>query len=58
VHPNERREQVGWAEVAPGAGYFDQAHFIRDFRAFSGLTPASYLAQRGERLKHVPFREW
>lgn len=36
----------GWAELALDAGYCDQAHMIREFREFSGLTPGSYLARR------------
>jgi AraC-like DNA-binding protein len=31
-----------WAEVAAELGYFDQSHFIRDFGAAIGLTPAAY----------------
>jgi AraC-like DNA-binding protein len=48
---------VDWAQVALECGYYDQAHFIHDFRAFSGLNPTAYLTQRGEHLNHVPLRE-
>jgi len=37
---------VDWAGVACDCGYFDQAHFINDFVAFSGINPSSYLAHR------------
>lgn len=40
-----RREQLGsWAESAVHAGYFDQAHLIRDAQEIFGLTPAAVQA--------------
>jgi AraC-like DNA-binding protein len=37
---------VSWAGLAALAGYADQAHFIREFRALAGLTPAAYFRER------------
>lgn len=33
---------VSLTDAAYDAGYFDQAHFIKDFKAFTGLTPGVY----------------
>ncbi len=48
------RNSVEWAELALRCGYYDQAHFVHDFRSFSGLTPAAYLSHRTPHLNHVP----
>jgi len=37
---------VDWADVASSCGYFDQSHFIHDFREFTGLRPSDYLGLR------------
>ncbi|MCX6044754.1 MAG: helix-turn-helix domain-containing protein [Chloroflexi bacterium] len=31
--------------IAHGAGYYDQAHFIKDFKRFTGLAPGSFFAR-------------
>lgn len=33
-----------WAELAAGYGWYDQAHFIRDFKRHTGVTPSRYVA--------------
>lgn len=35
-------ERQDWAALALELGYFDQAHFIREFRALVGCPPAAY----------------
>jgi AraC-like DNA-binding protein len=32
-------ERIPWSELAAHCGYYDQSHLIRDFQAFSGMSP-------------------
>lgn len=47
-------EPVDWADLASSAGYFDQAHFGHEFRAFTGLTPTRYVDVRRRFLREHP----
>jgi AraC-like DNA-binding protein len=38
----EARERPDWARLAVDCGYYDQAHLINDFRAFTGRTPETF----------------
>jgi AraC-like DNA-binding protein len=37
-------ERGQWSDLALECGYYDQAHFINEFRELSGLTPSEYYA--------------
>lgn len=38
----EQGEVVDWPTLAIDLGYFDQAHFIKDFKQLIGVSPGSY----------------
>ncbi|SFS17910.1 AraC-type DNA-binding protein [Microbacterium sp. cf046] len=45
---------IDWGDVAIRAGYFDQAHFVREFREYTGLTPTRYVETRRRFLREHP----
>jgi AraC-like DNA-binding protein len=44
----QRADPPSWARLAVQAGYYDQAHLIRDARAIAGATPLQLLRLPGE----------
>ncbi|MBX2993162.1 MAG: AraC family transcriptional regulator [Bacteroidetes bacterium] len=52
----ERRRNIDWSQLALDTGYYDQAHFIHDFKRFSGFTPDEYMARKNGQLNYVPVR--
>jgi AraC-like DNA-binding protein len=40
-----RGERVDWSRLVHELGYYDQAHFIREFKEQIGCTPARYAAE-------------
>jgi AraC-like DNA-binding protein len=43
----QMRSSRNLTEIALTAGYYDQAHFCREFKDFAGLTPSAYRAHAG-----------
>lgn len=57
VHLLESGEEIkSWARFALDCGYYDQSHFINEFKRFSGLNPTAYPDARGEYINYLPLR--
>jgi len=50
----ETASDFDWAGFALQNGFYDQAHFINDFRNFSGFSPTEYLRLKTSALNYVP----
>src|SRR5690606_13996571 len=40
----DQTPSCSWQELAFTSGYYDQSHFIKEFKRFSGKTPGQYVA--------------
>jgi AraC-like DNA-binding protein len=49
---HERHPDYSWTSIAYASGYYDQAHFIRDFKEFAGVIPTFI----DEELARTPLR--
>lgn len=38
-----KEEKVDWTQIALSCGYFDQSHFIREFKRFCGINPSDFI---------------
>ena len=50
----EQRKAVSWTIISQDCGFYDQAHFINDFKSFSGFTPEEYVRSKNDVLNYVP----
>jgi AraC-like DNA-binding protein len=42
-----RHPEAEWADVVYRFGYYDHAHFARELRRFTGVSPTEFLRSRG-----------
>lgn len=47
-------DTIEWDMIAQECGFYDQAHFINDFKHFSGFTPEHYSKIRSNYQNYVP----
>ncbi len=41
------KKSVSWQHICAECFYYDQSHFIREFKAFSGYNPREFLTEQG-----------
>jgi len=50
----EANPAIQWSHIAAESGFYDQAHFINEFKSFSGFTPNEYMERKTPVLNYVP----
>lgn len=50
----KKRENSSLTEIAYDFGYYDQAHFIEDFKQFSGYSPGTYFSGNAKEVFYSP----
>lgn len=50
----QTRKEIRWADVACAGGYYDQAHLIKEFEAFCGISPMRYINDQAGHPIFIP----
>lgn len=58
LHNLDPMQPVEWTQIAHQACYYDQSHFNKDFRTFTGHTPTEYLQLRRQVYIENPEHAW
>ena len=54
VQAIDSADTIDWGTIAQDCGFYDQAHFINDFRHFSGFTPERYATVKSNYQNYIP----
>jgi AraC-like DNA-binding protein len=54
INEIEQRKNINWSYLAVDCGFYDQSHFLADFKTFSGFTPRQYLNQKSSTINYIP----
>src|SRR5687767_8865607 len=50
----ENDDSIRWSKIALESGFYDQAHFINEFKSFSGFTPNEYVKRKTDSINYIP----
>lgn len=50
----EKARSIDWGRISQECGFYDQPHFINDFKLFSGFTPEQYAEIQTNCQNYVP----
>jgi AraC-like DNA-binding protein len=54
VQTIDSAESIDWSRISHDCGFYDQAHFIHDFKGFSGFTPEQYARIQTSYQNYLP----
>lgn len=54
VRTIDSASEIDWGTIAHECGFYDQAHFINDFKHFSGFTPEQYAKISTNYQNYIP----
>ncbi len=50
------QQSVDWSAISFDCGFYDQSHFIADFKLYSGFTPTEYTNLKGDFINYIPIK--